>query len=169
MNTEQKHTPEELGRWVVTNMLPPEEAARAEGIANRVASIVRAERACRGPMGAAEIAPDTLDELRQCATMIRTWIPESFPANSSGQVHFVRGVMESVAFVIERALSEAGQAATPDYVTVLKEAKDTLAYVQRVAPGYDWNADPQSLTLRTGETFSKIDAAIAMTSHRSKP
>jgi hypothetical protein len=36
--------------------------------------------------------------------MIRKWLPESFPANEKGQVHFVRAVMESVASTIERAL-----------------------------------------------------------------
>lgn len=40
-------TPEQLGRWAVANMLPPAEAARAEGIARRVAAIVRAEREAR--------------------------------------------------------------------------------------------------------------------------
>jgi RyR domain len=47
-----------------------------------------------------------MEELRQSAVMIRTWIPEVFPANSAGQVHFVRAVMESVATVIDRVLAD---------------------------------------------------------------
>lgn len=40
-------TPDQLGQWAVCNMLPlgePMMAERAEGIARRVASIVRGER-----------------------------------------------------------------------------------------------------------------------------
>jgi len=40
-----QETPEQLGRWAVQNMLPASESARADGIAARVAAIVRAERA----------------------------------------------------------------------------------------------------------------------------
>lgn len=54
----------------------------------------------------AAIPMDTWDELRQSAIMIRRWIPESYPANELGQVHFVRAVCESVATVIERHLAE---------------------------------------------------------------
>lgn len=55
-------------------------------------------------MPRAEITPDTAEELRQSARMIRRWIPDVFPANEKGQVHFARAVMESVATVIERAV-----------------------------------------------------------------
>lgn len=51
--------------------------------------------------------PSVVSELGMAARMIRTWIPESFPANERGQVHFVRAVIESVADVIERAVAEA--------------------------------------------------------------
>lgn len=51
------------------------------------------------------IPPAPWDELRQSALMIRTWIPEVYPANEQGQVHFARAVMESVATVIERVLA----------------------------------------------------------------
>lgn len=40
----EDQTPEELGIWAVTNMLRPEDSSRAKGIAERVKSIVRAER-----------------------------------------------------------------------------------------------------------------------------
>ena len=38
-------TPDELARWAVINMLPPEMADRAKGIEARVKAIVLAERA----------------------------------------------------------------------------------------------------------------------------
>lgn len=44
-------------------------------------------------------------ELRQCASMIRTWAPETFPANEDGKIHFARAVMESVASTIEAVLA----------------------------------------------------------------
>lgn len=55
-------------------------------------------------MPRAEFKPDTLEELRLSAMMIRRWIPEAFPENERGQVHFVRAVIDSVASTIERAL-----------------------------------------------------------------
>lgn len=58
----------------------------------------------------AEIGLSNTEELRACVTMIRTWIPEVFPANERGQVHFVRAVVESVADTIERALPALAKA-----------------------------------------------------------
>ena len=55
----------------------------------------------------AEIRLDAVEELREAAVMIRTWIPVSFPANEHGQVHFVRAVVEAVADTIERAINPA--------------------------------------------------------------
>jgi hypothetical protein len=52
----------------------------------------------------AAIHPDATEELRAAAKMIRTWIPEVFPSDSLGRMHFVRVVMESVAANIEWAL-----------------------------------------------------------------
>lgn len=54
----------------------------------------------------AAIHPNPIDELRQCAVMIRRWMPEAFPENSVGQRHFVRCVVESVADVIDRVLAD---------------------------------------------------------------
>lgn len=45
----------------------------------------------------------------------------------------------------------------------LNTAYQTISYIQDKAPGYDWNADPLFLTLKTGEAFKKIDAALAAT------
>jgi hypothetical protein len=56
-------------------------------------------------MPRAEFSPDALEELRMAARMIRRWIPEAFPENARGQIHFVRSVVESVAGTIERALA----------------------------------------------------------------
>lgn len=53
----------------------------------------------------AETPPNPREELRMAARMIRTWMPESFPANEFGQVHFVRAVIDSVAEAIERFFS----------------------------------------------------------------
>lgn len=50
---------------------------------------------------------EMIEELRLSAVMIRTWAPETFPANESGQVHFARAIMESVAETIEKALAAA--------------------------------------------------------------
>jgi hypothetical protein len=56
-------------------------------------------------MPRAEFKMDNIEELRIAARMIRRWVPDCFPENEKGQVHFVRCVMESVAGIIERALS----------------------------------------------------------------
>ena len=45
---------------------------------------------------------DAIADLRQAARMIRTWIPDVYPANELGQVPFARAVMESVADAIDR-------------------------------------------------------------------
>ncbi|CAN7686879.1 hypothetical protein LJR098_002291 [Rhizobium sp. LjRoot98] len=50
------------------------------------------------------ITPEHIDELRRSALMIRRWIPETFPEDENGQIHFARAVIESVASTIERAL-----------------------------------------------------------------
>lgn len=50
---------------------------------------------------------DAIADLRQCAVMIRTWIPEVYPANEAGQVPFARAVMESVAAAIDRVAPPA--------------------------------------------------------------
>jgi hypothetical protein len=47
----------------------------------------------------------------------------------------------------------------------LNTVKDTLHYVMVQAPGYDWNADPFSVTLRTGKAFAKAEAALRQTAH----
>lgn len=105
--TDEVNSPSELARWAVTNML--NDQARAVGISRRVEGIIRAERACdSNAVDRAVLRPNTIKELRQSAIMIRTWIPEAFPESESGQRHFVRVVMESVAAVIERALCEYG-------------------------------------------------------------
>lgn len=65
--------------------------------------------------GAAEILPNAVEELREAAVMIRTWIPVSFPANEHGQVHFVRAVVEAVADTIERAISPVPTAIGVDH------------------------------------------------------
>ena len=51
-------------------------------------------------------------ELRLCSTMIRTWIPEAYPADEQGQVHFARAIMEAVADAIDRALAVASVSAS---------------------------------------------------------
>jgi hypothetical protein len=57
-------------------------------------------------------------------------------------------------------------AAAPEMRDALKRAQYTLSEVVRLAPGYDWNADPLKLTLATGETFAEIAAAIAKSEGR---
>lgn len=72
---------------------------------------------------------------------------------------YVPGQNEANAYLIKAA---------PDLLEALHDARKTLSYVTEKAPGYDWNADPLSLTLRTGDAFSKIDAAIAKAEGRDK-
>lgn len=48
---------------------------------------------------------DPMEDLRQAARMIRTWIPDVYPTNEAGQVPFARALMESVADAIESALA----------------------------------------------------------------
>lgn len=43
----------------------------------------------------------------------------------------------------------------------MKAASDTLRYIEQHAPGYDWNADPLYLTLKTGYIYQLTpDAAL---------
>ncbi len=44
-----------------------------------------------------------------------------------------------------------------ELLAALKLAYNTLSFIQDKAPGYDWNADPLSLTLKTGEVFETIE------------
>ncbi len=48
-----------------------------------------------------------------------------------------------------------------DLIKALEQMKAALSYVIQHAPGYDWNADPLSLTLKTGEAFAAADKALA--------
>lgn len=52
-------------------------------------------------------------------------------------------------------------AAAPATLEALKTLRHVLAHVVSTAPGYDWNADPEYLTLMTGAAFAKADEAIA--------
>ena len=45
---------------------------------------------------------------------------------------------------------------------VLKKAVETLMTVERVAPGYDWNADHLYLTRMTGEVYQLPDVKQAL-------
>lgn len=60
-----------------------------------------------------DTAAGTLEELALSATMLERWGPETFPANSLGQVHFARAMMESTAKTIRAFL--AAQAPTPSW------------------------------------------------------
>ena len=67
--------------------------------------IITAFEAAAPKLDPSIIPLDDLSELRMSATMIRRWIPEVFPENDAGQVHFVRAICDSVAATIERAMS----------------------------------------------------------------
>lgn len=67
--------------------------------------IIAAYEAAAPKLDPSIIPLDDLSELRMSATMIRRWIPEVFPENDAGQVHFVRAICDSVAATIERAMS----------------------------------------------------------------
>lgn len=56
--------------------------------------------------------------------------------------------------------SEAKDALILELVGALENARDTLSFVQYRAPGYDWNADPLYLTLKTGNVFQQIEMII---------
>jgi hypothetical protein len=62
------------------------------------------------PASDGAINTTALEDLRQCGVMIRTWIPDVYPANILGQVSFARAVMESVGDTIDRVLVDAGMA-----------------------------------------------------------
>lgn len=42
-------------------------------------------------------------------------------------------------------------------VDLVKEAYEALNFIQNKAPGYDWNADPLSLTLKIGDFNAKAE------------
>lgn len=52
-------------------------------------------------------------------------------------------------------------AAAPDLLVAATLLKGALQKVLLHAPGYDWNADPLSLTLVTGTAFEELDKAFA--------
>jgi hypothetical protein len=137
---EEVNSPSALAAWAVRGMLPDELKDRAAGIARRVEGIIRAERAVdSNAPDRATLRPNTLKELRQSATMIRRWLPDSFPANENGQVHFVRCVMESVAAVIEQACTEygvdAGLVAPAATIRLTKAERQSGLSRQRAAEG----------------------------------
>ena len=139
-NGEEVNSPAALAAWAVRGMLPDEMKARATGIAARVEGIIRAERAVdSNAPDRATLRSNTLKELRQSATMIRRWLPDSFPANEAGQVHFVRCVMESVAAVIEQACTEygvdAGLVAPSATIRLTKAERQSGLNRQRAAEG----------------------------------
>lgn len=43
-----------------------------------------------------------------------------------------------------------------ELITTLDKVNSILQFVVQVAPGYDWNVDPLSLTLKTGEAFQAL-------------
>ena len=45
------------------------------------------------------------EELEGSAAMLECWAPETFPANSHGQIHFARAMMESTARTIRAFLA----------------------------------------------------------------
>jgi hypothetical protein len=85
--------------------------------------------------------PTSLGDLQQCAVMIRTWIPEVYPANSNGQVPFARAVMESVADTIDRVLQdEAAYRATADEIHQCYLAAHSRAHTLNEHVGHIWRA-----------------------------
>lgn len=78
----------------------PVEAVQREAVIRRAQQV----RAHYWLPVAATYPTDLRQELQASVTMIRTWIPEAFPANAAGQVHFVRAVIESIAGLAERVL-----------------------------------------------------------------
>jgi len=53
-------------------------------------------------------------------------------------------------------------AAAPAVFDALLVALETLSEVQRLSPGYDWNADPLKLTLLTGRAQAVADEAMRL-------
>ena len=51
----------------------------------------------------------TRESLLRCATMLYTYAPDLFPANESGQIHFARAMMDSVADEIRKFLNTLPQ------------------------------------------------------------
>lgn len=73
------------------------------------------------PVGVDTLPPvdhvELVEDLRLAASSIRTWMPETLPANEQGQVHFARALAESAAEAIEAylaALNAYEQPPVPD-------------------------------------------------------
>jgi NTP pyrophosphatase (non-canonical NTP hydrolase) len=68
-----------------------------------------------GYRGAQDPATPLTEEVAMAEALIRNWIPDVYPKNGVGQVHFARAVMESVAGVLAKSRAALKLAnGTPD-------------------------------------------------------
>ena len=51
------------------------------------------------------VRADHIEELRLAASAIRTYMPDTLPANDAGQIHFGRALAEAAAEAIEQFLA----------------------------------------------------------------
>ncbi len=77
----------------------------------------------------------TVESLQRCVSMLNTYAPDCFPANSKGQIHFARGMMESTADEIAAFLANqprppsecgCGYCAAPSCVAIREDAKSAM-------------------------------------------
>lgn len=68
---------------------------------------------CRSPSPSPQMVGVTdaerLEDLRLAAKAIRTYMPETLPADEHGKIHFARALAEAAADAIEAALTTEGQ------------------------------------------------------------
>ena len=83
----------------------------------------------------------------------REWVKQGVQASLTVAEH-----MNALVLEVERL--EALEAQKEE---ALLAARGVLQQIVRVAPGYDWNADPQSLTETIGNLHSAIDQAMTGT------
>ena len=108
----------------------------------------------------AAIQTNSIDELRQSAVMIRKWMSEAFPANSLGQVHFVRAVVDSVADVIDRVLADdAAYKATAEEIHANYHKAHQRAHALHAAIHRIWRAPVyQDRNRDNGISLEMVDA-----------
>lgn len=79
------------------------------------------------------VPADLLEKVRMGAVGIRTWMPETLPANEQGQVHFARALAEAAAEAIEAILPALTTPPTPSIPADERQTADMLKRIDSYA------------------------------------
>lgn len=154
---------EAVAKWLISRY--GTENSQLEFYRHTADEIIAVYEAAAPKLDPSIIPLDDLSELRMSAVMIRRWIPEVFPENAAGQVHFVRAICDSVATVIERAMSHLPKDSPP--MTDPDAALLALAAEVEAADGPRYElecrvAESLGLLPRVPNCTASVDAGLAL-------